>query len=124
MVLILFSNSMIEAFWNSLRHNCLYLHDLDSYHVVHKLVSFYYSQHNTVIPHSAFKGQTPYEVFHGLGDHIPAELARFRAEEGLKRMEHNRSLACTDCLSDFSSINDNLIPSTPSDGLFSDDHFP
>ena len=55
---------------------------------------------------------------------IPAELARFRAEERLERMKWNRSLACSDCLSISQSEDANLIPSTPSDEISIDSHFP
>ena len=36
-----FSNSMIEYFWRSLRHNWLYLHTLDSIAAIRRLVEFY-----------------------------------------------------------------------------------
>src|SRR5437899_12889189 len=36
-----FSNSMIEAWWRSLKHQWLFLHSLDSVTTVHRLVAFY-----------------------------------------------------------------------------------
>jgi putative transposase len=54
-----FSNSMIEAWWRSLKHQWLFLHSLDSVTTVRRLVAFYVHEHNTVLPHSAFRGQTP-----------------------------------------------------------------
>ena len=54
-----FSNSMIEAWWRSLKHHWLFLHSLDSVTTVRRLVAFYVQEHNTVLPHSAFRGQTP-----------------------------------------------------------------
>ena len=38
-----------------------------------RLVEFYVDQHNTVLPHSAFRGQTPDEIY-GTGDTVPADL--------------------------------------------------
>lgn len=57
------SNSMLEAFWRSLRHQWLYLHELDSLATVRRLVDFYVAEHNAVIPHAAFAGHTPDEVY-------------------------------------------------------------
>jgi putative transposase len=36
-----FSNSMIEAFWRSLRHGWLYLHNLDNTATLRRLIEFY-----------------------------------------------------------------------------------
>jgi putative transposase len=69
-----FSNSMIEAWWRSLKHQCLFLHSLDSVTTVRQLVEFYVQEHNRVLPHSAFGGQTPDEMHFGRGDAVPADL--------------------------------------------------
>jgi putative transposase len=53
-----FSNSMIEAWWRSLKHQWLFLHSLDSVATIRRLVAFYVDEHNRVLPHSAFRGQT------------------------------------------------------------------
>jgi len=58
-----FSNSMIEAWWRSLKHQWLFLHPLDSVTTVRRLVAFYVDEHNRVLPHSAFRGQTPDEMY-------------------------------------------------------------
>ncbi|MBN2195736.1 MAG: DDE-type integrase/transposase/recombinase, partial [Polyangiaceae bacterium] len=65
---VAFSNSMIESWWRSLKHNWLFLNSLASIATVEKLVAFYVEQHNSVMPHSAFRGATPDEVFFGLSD--------------------------------------------------------
>jgi putative transposase len=69
-----FSNSMIEAWWRSLKHQWLFLHSLDSVITVRRLVEFYVHEHNRVLPHSAFRGQTPDEMYFGTGDGVPADL--------------------------------------------------
>ena len=66
-----FSNSMIEAWWRSLKHQWLFLHSLDSVTTVRRLVAFYVDDHNRVLPHSAFRGQTPDEMYFGTGDAVP-----------------------------------------------------
>jgi hypothetical protein len=45
-----FSNSMIEAWWRSLKHQWLFLHSLDSVTTVRRLVEFYVHEHNRVLP--------------------------------------------------------------------------
>jgi hypothetical protein len=45
-----FSNSMIEAWWRSLKHQWLFLHSLDSVTTVRRLVEFYVQEHNQVLP--------------------------------------------------------------------------
>jgi putative transposase len=92
-----FSNSMIEAWWRSLKHQWLYLNHLDSLATVRKLVAFYVEQHNAVMPHSAFKGQTPDEMYFGGGDLVPDELAARRREALRRRLERNREVACAAC---------------------------
>jgi putative transposase len=66
-----FSNSMIEAWWRSLKHQWLFLHSLDSVTTVRRLVAFYVDEHNRVLPHSAFRGQTPDEMYFGTGEGVP-----------------------------------------------------
>ena len=41
----------------SLKHGWLYLHQLDTFAALERLVAFYVEQHNTVLPHAAFAGQ-------------------------------------------------------------------
>jgi len=51
-----FSNSMIEAWWRSLKHQWLFLHSLDSVTTVRRLVTFYVDEHNRVLPHFGVSG--------------------------------------------------------------------
>jgi len=66
-----FSNSMIEAWWRSLKHQWLFLHWFDSIATVRRLVAFYVNEDNRVLPRSAFRGQTPDEMCFGTGDAVP-----------------------------------------------------
>jgi putative transposase len=45
-----FSNSMIEAWWRSLKYQWLFLHSLDSVATVRRSVAFYVQEHNRVLP--------------------------------------------------------------------------
>jgi transposase InsO family protein len=94
-----FSNSMIEAWWRSLKHQWLFLHSLDSVTTVRRLVTFYVDEHNRVLPHSAFRGQTPDEMYFGTGDAVPADLTSRAAAARRARVEANRSAACQTCTS-------------------------
>jgi hypothetical protein len=57
-----YSNSIIEAYWRSLKHQWLFLNELDNVRALEKLVAFHVEQHNSMMPHSAFRGQTPDEI--------------------------------------------------------------
>ena len=92
-----FSNSMIEAWWRSLTHQWLFLHSLDSVTTVRRFVEFYVHEHNRVLPHSAFRGQTPDEMYFGTGDAVPADLTSRAAAARRARVEANRSAACGRC---------------------------
>jgi transposase InsO family protein len=54
---VTFSNSMIEAFFRSLKHSWIYLHTLDNFTALGRLIEFYVTAHNEVMPHSAFEGK-------------------------------------------------------------------
>lgn len=92
-----FSNSLIESWWRSLKHHWLYLHQLDNIDTVRKLVEFYVTEHDERMPHSAFDGQTPDEMYFGRGARVPDELAARRQEARKRRLEHNRKQACDQC---------------------------
>jgi transposase InsO family protein len=97
MIEISFSNSLIESWWRGLKHQWLYLNSLDTVTTVRNLVSFYVAQHNTRLPHSAFKGQTPDEMYFGGGDHVPEELEEARSAARRARLKENRALSCGVC---------------------------
>ncbi len=92
-----FSNSLIEAWWRILKHQWLFLHALDSATKVRSLVASYVTEHNSRLPHSAFRGQTPDEMFFGTGDGIPDALAKARAAARRTRLEINRARHCAVC---------------------------
>ena len=89
---------MIEAFWRSLKHQWLYLNSLDSLARLRTLVEFCVEQHNTRMPHAAFHGQTPDEMYFGTAANLPAELATARDLARGARMAANRGLSCDRCL--------------------------
>ena len=94
---ITYSNSMIESWWRALKHQWLYLNTLDTVSTIENLVTFYVDEHNTQLPHSAFRGQTPDEMYFGTGNDIPAELEAARITERKSRIEANRNMTCKTC---------------------------
>jgi hypothetical protein len=94
---------MIEAFWRSLKHGWLYLHTLDTLAALHRLVDFYVRAHNEVMPHSAFEGQTPDEMYFGTGDAVAAELSTARNTAREERMKENRAARCGVCVGETDS---------------------
>jgi putative transposase len=92
-----FSNSLIEAWWRSLKHRWLFLHSLDNLATVKRLVAFYVTEHNERILHGAFEGLTPDEMYFGRGPQVPDELAARRREAKRLRMEQNQAAASAAC---------------------------
>ncbi|MGD0838661.1 MAG: integrase core domain-containing protein [Polyangia bacterium] len=89
---VAYSNSMIEAFWRSLKHQWLYLNALDSIERLRSLVKFFVEEYNTRMPHSAFAGQTPDEMYFGTGVDLPAQLAAARSKARGERLAANRAM--------------------------------
>jgi transposase InsO family protein len=85
-----FSNSMIEAWWRSLKHQWLFLHHLDNLATVKRLVAFYVTEHNGTLPHSAFDGQTPDEMYFCRGGQVPDDLSARRRIAREQRLASNR----------------------------------
>jgi transposase InsO family protein len=100
---VTFSNSLIEAFWRSLKHSWIYLHTLGNFTGLGRLIEFYVTAHNEVMPHSAFDGQTPDEMYFGAGRAVPAELATARESAREERMKANRLAGCGVCVPDADS---------------------
>ena len=94
---ITYSNSLIESWWRSLKHQWLYLNTLDTLSTLEKLITFYVDAHNTRLPHSAFRGQTPDEMYFGTGNDIPAKLEAARKSARQSRREVNRNISCRTC---------------------------
>jgi hypothetical protein len=94
---VTFSNSMIEAFWRSPEHSWIFLHSLDNLSALGRLIEFYITAHNQVMPHSAFEGQTPAEMYLGTGGSVVAELANARKAAREERMKEKRAAACSVC---------------------------
>jgi transposase InsO family protein len=94
---VTFSNSMIEAWWRTLKHHWLYLNTLDSVAAVRRLVEFYVAAHNSEIPHSAFRGQPPDEMYAARGQDIPEQLEIAKRQAHAARVQADRAASCALC---------------------------
>jgi hypothetical protein len=77
--------------------SAILLNTLDSVAAVRRLVTFYVAAHNGEIPHSAFRGQTPDEMYFRMGAHVTEELEAKRKEARAARLEQNRTTTCQAC---------------------------
>jgi len=59
-----------------------------------RLVDFYVTAHNEVMPHSAFEGQTPDEMYFGTGGAVAINLTIARQAAREERMKVNRAAWC------------------------------
>lgn len=94
---IQFSNSLIETLWRTMKHQWLFLHSLDTPATVTRLVAFYVPTYNDEIPHAAFQGQTPDEMYYGTGADIPAKLEQAKIISRAARLGANRAMTCRQC---------------------------
>jgi putative transposase len=88
---------MIEAWWRVLKHQWHFPNELDSLSKVTNLVTFYVDQHNWHLPHAAFKGQTPDEMYFGTGSDIPEQLSLVGQRARTNRREVNLATSCIAC---------------------------
>ena len=93
---IRYSNSMIETGFRALKHNCLFLHQLNDAVTAKRLVEFYVREHNTAIRSSAFGGERPNEIYFRTGAHVRHEVMAIRLTAKPTSVQRNRS-ACGAC---------------------------
>jgi putative transposase len=94
---VTFSNSMIEAFWRSMKHQWLFLNRLESVAQLRNLVAFFVDEHNAKMPHAAFHGHTPDEKYFGHVPNLAGDLAVAREHAVIARLAANRSISCSRC---------------------------
>ena len=63
-----------------------------------RLIAFYVRAHNETMPHAAFNGQTPDEMYFGNGDAVVIDLAAARMRARQERMKANRMATCGVCV--------------------------
>ena len=94
---IVYSNSMIEAWWREMKHAYLFTQVLDSVEAVTKHVDKYVVQHNSVVGRAIFDGRTPDKIYAGNETMLPGRLADERSAARRARVAWNRSRSCQRC---------------------------
>lgn len=69
----------------------------ESIAAVRRLTVFYVKEFNALLPHSAFKGQTPDEMYFGTGLRVEEQIEAGKAMARENRLEENRNVACDEC---------------------------
>ena len=82
----------------------LFLNSLDTSDRLRTLVAFFVDARNTQMPHAAFAGQTPDEMYLGTAPNLAAELAAARTAARELRLAPNRSTSCARCAESPDSI--------------------
>ena len=77
---------------------------------VRALVEFYANEHNTKMPHPAFRGQTTDEMFFLTGAKLPKKLALAKVNARTARMAANRAMSCERCLGQKATLPGETIP--------------
>lgn len=95
---ISFSNSIVEALFRQLKNNYLYHKAITSHQSLNHHASFWFKQHNEVIPHTSFKGETPLERFTHTWDQEEEIRILVRQKDAVKlRIESNQKVFCELC---------------------------
>jgi hypothetical protein len=71
-------------------HPRLRIQDRRFWILLRRLVAFYVEEHNTRLPHSAFRGQTPDEMYYGRGDHVPRGIMEKMARHLLTHLAEDQ----------------------------------
>ena len=93
-----FSNSLVEMIFRSMKHNFLFFNELTNYNTSNRLIQKYVYDHNEIIPHSALKGATPFEIYAGLWGKEQIEYLSNQNRKALAmRIKLNRTAECNIC---------------------------
>jgi putative transposase len=91
------SNSLIESWWQNLKHSWLFINALDSRAAVQRLVTFYVREYNEIMPHGALDWRTPDEVYFGRAEDVSSKLDVARRAAREARLTANRATTCETC---------------------------
>ncbi len=92
------SNSMVEALWLQIKSWWLFLHTLDSFATLQRLVEKYFDDHNKLIPRAELGGRTPNEAFFGREDDLQTRLRVEHAKARYRRVAENQARTCSACV--------------------------
>ena len=91
------SNSSIESLWSQIRSRWLYIHTLDSFQVLERLIGRYFNDHNELIPRAELSGRTPNEAFFEQEDDLATRLRMEHTQARIRRVAENQARRCPAC---------------------------
>lgn len=95
---ISYSNSIVEAVFRSLKHNYLFHREINSITLLRKHSDFWFQEHNEIIPHCSFAGETPAERFKQKWSEKDEIRIFIGQREAIKlRIAENQKLFCEMC---------------------------
>ena len=98
-----FSNSMIEAFFKSMKYYHLYSQSIHTVKDLSRHIRFFIDQHNNHVPLWSLKGAKPIEIFTGSwGSEEKERLKMEMAEARAKRHRFNAEIQCKQSSAKFS----------------------
>lgn len=89
---------MVEALWHQLRNRWVYLHTIDTFSTLERLITKYFCDHNTLIPRAELGGRTPDEAFLGRETDLSVQLREQHRAARVMRIAKNRQRRCGACL--------------------------
>ena len=92
------SNSIVEALWHQLRNRWVYLHTVDTFSTLERLIVKYFNDHNTLIPRAELGGRTPDEAFFGREEDLRVRLRERHRLARAMRVAKNQQRRCGACL--------------------------
>ncbi len=95
---IIFSNSIVEAVFRSLKHNYLFHKEITTFAALEKHTGFWFQEHNEKIPHTSFNGETPLEKFKNSWSKENEIRIVVGQESAVKmRIQINQKIFCGEC---------------------------
>ena len=93
------SNAMVESLFRSMKHNYLLHQKITNFKSLSRHSDYWFHQHNEVIPHTAFNGETPIERFKQTWNKECEIRILVRQEEAVKlRIKENQEIFCDKCV--------------------------
>jgi putative transposase len=95
---IIYSNSIVEAVFRSLKHNYLFHKDVTTFSALARHVDIWFKDHNEKIPHTAFNGETPLERFNRSWNKENEVRIIISHQAATKlRIKENQKVSCSQC---------------------------
>ena len=92
------TNAMVESLFRSLKNNYLYHQQISRFSTLKRHVDFWFTDHNMRIPHSSFRGETPFERYEKTWTREnEIRILLGHKEALLLRISENQKIFCESC---------------------------